>query len=1416
MAIQFTNEFYFSTPGNDIATSASGIISYSFWFQSNGAISVPFCYLFQKVNPGLITQMFATNQLSVAINGTNGGISHSITVVPNTPYFVVVNFAPGAQSLYVNGVLTVSGSLAGLVNSGNTALNLGCQQSQSPPVGITLGQPAIYNYALTSTNVVDLLLGTYTPATLPPPASPVGAATLWAPSFKGTLGATPAVGDTGLANGGSKGAGTGNEYVLGTLTQLSGTAEYVADLGYTNPSLITAYVSNTGKMIFFFLTDPTGITLQNVTAVSSVNIPAVFVNGSAITLGPAIWSNNTLDTPYVAYALPSAVLQTDVITYTLPVATFTTAGGFSGPIPTPTSAGNYTGLNEPGIGPVDSFTSSPVMKLGVNIGQQEFAESFNFGILKNARYRTTPPGNLVTGGGVTYDSNLQPLTLAPGTLYSCGYYNTADPNGIDSTGYPSPVGVHSIVFDDVNANNANALVVFFSGNKSICTGTDNLVPGDTNGSTYVRTVVGTTVTVSYNIGYVASPSTLNMALNIGVKSPLGNFGANDPTTGTPTITNYWIFQPGDSTTTMYAGYSGPFPNAAGNDRSKPYAMSANIKSWLTASNGNGPAILRFQEVLGGSGCVQNYQNYADCISPNAWTFSRANSKTATLAAARFLNTNPAKGPAGDGTYGWVSSKIYHPLIGADGTDSVGSYIDLTLHSGTTDFGNFLTNGGAINDTVAVEFRTTAPHGFRSGDIVVLGEPSTVNGGPLNYACTGGPQTVLSGTATVANGSTAITFSTAQTLNLGVPSGINPGILISSDSTGAVYRVSGVTAGGLTGTLFPTYQGTASSSATATLTPWVSPYNTKGSVWVTGADTFCVGLFSNATVSGSNVQTLVTTREIGATWVIQGLSNGALPNYGSMQALCAEWPGCISHFPGMPFMTDACLQSVANEIAANALPNSVIRWELGDEHWNNGFPTMPYCIVSGNLNQYLSPGYSINSYYTVPTGSPVLTNDQMYTLLSAHQHDVLQAEFDTLGTGIQVDRYFGGFEEGAGIAGAMIAFGTQTPSPTNGLQKKIPMGSIGIGLYVSVEGNSTYTTACSPTGGNLSCNQIIDWAKHFIKYASTGLWDIYSDNQAAIATYAANGGPTGYAGQFNNGPALVGYEGEWTQIDPLDGAMLQHDIWYSTGMAQAHAALLQSWQQGSPLVPNSGMQSIAMYHLGGIWSGANEQQLWSTGGIYHNQLAGTGSTNQFGTAQGGSPADGKAHDITNVVTQRSTYLDWFGAANGAGNSSARLGITESADLPLMTDIAITGSLAVTESADLPLMTSVSSTSSIAVTEFADVPFMRATALARTINVRPSKIPPNVSSPSILLTLIGTATSWTSGSSVSIQNSITGTTTVTAGTFTTTSATLATLVVTTGDGTGTWTIAIDGLVSPPLVVGSKRKGWFGGMNRLMRVG
>ena len=346
--------------------------------------------------------------------------------------------------------------------------------------------------------------------------------------------------------------------------------------------------------------------------------------------GP-LWCDTSQDSPSAFWMFPGSVLDTDVITYTLPFGAITTALGACGQITGPAAVPNYVGQNEPGFGGLRGFGCTPTMPLGMGIGYAPELNYFGYNMTRNARYRMT----YLAGSGATLDSNYQPLTLTANTIYSAFFVNTSNgpngTNGIDTLAYPSPIGVYSFVYDDVNAGDpTKALKLWMAGNANTCYGSDTTsAPNTSYGgqtTTYHRSVAsnGTTVTVSYNISYASEPNYThgyNLGLYVYWETPTGNIGANDGTTGTPTITNFWAFMPGDSTTTFYGntdgtyldhwGNPGRFPNPAGNDRSDPYAPSYVFKNWLTAANGNGPAFIRFMEPVGTSGVQINYQQSSD-------------------------------------------------------------------------------------------------------------------------------------------------------------------------------------------------------------------------------------------------------------------------------------------------------------------------------------------------------------------------------------------------------------------------------------------------------------------------------------------------------------------------------------------------------------------------------------------------------------------------------------------------------------------------------------------------------------------------------------------------------------------------------------------------------------------------------------
>jgi hypothetical protein len=484
--------------------------------------------------------------------------------------------------------------------------------------------------------------------------------------------------------------------------------------------------------------------------------------------------------------------------------------------------------------------------------------------------------------------------------------------------------------------------------------------------------------------------------------------------------------------------------------------------------------------------------------------------------------------------------------------------------------------------------------------------------------------------------------------------------------------------------------------------------------------------------------------------------GGFGTYQFWAAACKEL-GAKPWLTLQPHMSDACLQAVADSIAPYC-PGTEVICEVGDEAWNFGFLMISFCTVYGQLLAYVRADTDVNEFYRVPASSPTLNSQQVYVILSAHQHNVLQTKFDALGSEIQVGRLFGSQYTGSAVTSQMIPWGQKTTGDGGVLQQKVPMSYIPIAPYIHVPSNNvTFNHAIATSGtnpGSWPCSAILDWYRHYFKYSTT-LWGNFSSQATAIAGYARYDGPTGYAGQVDGLPALIGYEGGPDFNQGSNG--LVHDLFYSpgpyppyTGYGAAFAAFLQTLQDGDPRQPGSGLQAITITCLGGAWNG---NDLWNTM-IWQDQAIGSGVDNVFTTAQGGDAGPGGyglAYDLQNESIAQNAILAWAAVAN-AGAAPPDPSFT----------------------------------------------------------VRPTRITPNNATARTLY-FSGTDTAWSSGSTVSITDSVTGTTDVTAGTWTAVSESEATLDVTTGSGTGSFTVTIDGVDSPPVTVGPRRKGWFGRMSR-----
>ena len=1129
-------------------------------------------------------------------------------MTPGATYFVAMTYdgtTGNVSKIYFNSPNSpTSHAVTGPTATSTAAINLGLDGSGSS-ADLILSQPAIY-YSLIDANVQDLLLGNTTPAAL-------GA--VWCPTLAGTTGTAIQAGDAGLDNHlGSLGNGTGNEYVLSSINPVHGpgTITYAADLAYSAPFQVQAYgdtgdrIAGKSNAVVFLMGNLAGTAIANLINVDQSHLPVVRVNGSTVALNattPVVWTDADHTGPWAVLQLTQHYGPTDVLDYTAPFGSFTTALGLSAPVISPLTIPNFCGQDALGYFGVTPFAVPEItMPMGMNLAQPNSINYWGYCATKNARYRcsgplsnTADPVLVGTDGAGAGDPTL-PYSWNPAGSFRIFYWNTGNNNGIEinsgQVGYPSPVGTHSAVFDDVNAGTtavpgAGHLVpVLFSQNgTSTCTVTF-----------LSRTVVGITVTISYNVQYVLDGNGNNLAHGYNCalfwtfSSTVGKWAKDN------TISNFWLFAPGDED----------------NDRSDPVAMSHSLHTAMTASsNGNGPATLRFIDSIGADGS-NNFQDPADLQKTSNFAWGGGAAPTVHVVQIRTLNTN-----ASDGTYPWVSNRIYDRLLGVDGTDAVGPYLDFSLnHNGNgspTDNGEFM-NANAEGITpqgcAVLEFVCDAPHGLRSGDVVTM--PNSFGLSAANAPITGGDNTVLTGTATVTNNATTIVFTNAPSPALAVGQG-----LLLDATTDPSRQSYDITSGSGTSYNFtPKFLGTTTSAAVVQKTATATFNNVNNPIWVTGATTFCmeVGATFGCT-SGTKIQRVNLTVPMTVSLTVQPYSKVGCLSYGFAARASSYWPGCKPWIPIHPYMQDSCYNAIADEMAPLLLANAEVIVECGDENWNSpGFLTGTINATYGRLLQYLPGGTTTNDgFWTTASSSPaVVSRAGVYAMRTAYGCRVLQARFDTYGKGIKVITMVGTQYTNYAVTSTIITFAKTLGTPgVSGLQQLIPIGAMAHAPYTgavnAIDGVAgvTFTNALNSAVGNWGAPEIHCLYRLRQKYC-TVLWDAWSSQIAVLAGY---GGPPAN-GQINGKPALYNYEAAVTTFSPTN-FLLNHDCWYHPEMYYSVIAMLQSQQDGDFTVPGSGAQLSCLFTWGGLWgNGGGGSVPVFNHTVYGSQPFGNGANNLY--------------------------------------------------------------------------------------------------------------------------------------------------------------------------------------------------------------
>ena len=486
----------------------------------------------------------------------------------------------------------------------------------------------------------------------------------------------------------------------GTLTISDGVASTNLTIAL-QPMQISAWVDKSGYLLLVgtasnALTNGAATYLA-ITAIAAD--PTATINGSPAVLGPRTWTNTSLNGAFVAYRLPQQVIASDVLTWSLAAGALTTSAGSN--LALNTTVSNFAGQLEGPSGGFPGFQDAPTMLLGANWGSQPSVPYSNNNTHKNL---LTIGGPWTAGPGCTIagtDANGFPTTWTPGKYIQVKVAGSTWSNQVDSHSTPTRMGTYTAQYDDPTDDWTLALV----GTATVCS---------SSAPTVTRS--GSVVTVTWDVAYLPTTVAWNPQLFVRITSVAGAWGNS----------NLWVFPPGATI-----------------DRSDPWATSEEILSRCLSARGRTFAIKRDVDISQGYGGIGNFRDAADLISATEATWNGQTTYTTQAlggAFVRFINTDPAKGPApdGDGTYGWVSTRVYGDQdIFVGGTDSFGNYLPLAA----SDNGQFMYPPQAGGSGWSVqELRWPSPHGLKFGYAYFIKGTTTItltNGvtlTPVNNQC----------------------------------------------------------------------------------------------------------------------------------------------------------------------------------------------------------------------------------------------------------------------------------------------------------------------------------------------------------------------------------------------------------------------------------------------------------------------------------------------------------------------------------------------------------------------------------------------------------------------------------------------------------------------------------------------------------
>ena len=1181
----------------------------------------------------------------------------------------------------------------------------------------------------------------------------------------------------------------------------------------TNP-----HITKNG-MLGFVATNPAGTAVSNITSVSGA--PTVFVDSVQVSSGDLygpIWTDNEKDTPFVFWDIQGqTITSSNVVMYTMPANCINTGLGGNLVVTSAATVPNSAGSLEPVFGQVTAWAVPTTIKAACNLDDGPWVNTQPQPHAANLALRM----NWVATAGVTITQNMADNTLVDswtgtnGILASIGNYDLT--NGIDSTGYPSQPGAYVISWVDANFGTGAEAKFILTANPSTATVTSHTGDGNpeaTNATTLsggVRsTLPGNRVVITYaNVNYLSVPNAAgyNMNLTVACNSTVKEWGVGN------TISGFIVVGPGDTVAAVLAN---------------PFAIAQSMKAALMAPNGNGPACLRAMNTSPG-GTYGNIINYTDNANqlPTQASFGASRGRrfnTIALSGVRRYSTDPT-----NPIVSWSSTKLYIQKLGVDGTDmTLGPYLDFTVRDasqhGTLDNGQYLNPFPNQGSTCAIEFITTSAHGLRTGDQVIFpGGSSTA--GYFAFPITPGTSSTALPACSVTFGSANITFATSVT----VLANTTESIVFGSDSTSSAYNLVNSTGSPITSTTWTMaskylgttagasachFEGSSTAALPACSVTFGSPNITfASSVTVPMKTTQGIIFGSDATGNAYTINNATGSPITSTTWAMsinyQGTTDPAstcnmspicdISNItvdvfvtGSTTFACE----CGANFFGATVPTQGPLQKLAYTAGTIPLSISVNTPTVGARA-----PFSFYVAMAAQVNcmevQLPLQIYMSTACLNSIADEWALVAPSGFRFAVELCDEVWNSSFPAIGPVQRFGNLLGYVPNGSFNSvyapATAIGVGLYSAYPIihldmcNTLQARLDTYGRGYkvvrcigGFYVNGGSLSQAVAFCNANGVTFDRGMIAPYLQcpssnnvTWLAACSAAQGNLLAAKMLDVTRYTCKYSSGNWAGFASNAaalttanwspkPALTCYESALQFIGAGISIPLTYDGWYHPEFLNAFNAAYQCMQDGSPLVPGSGCAIANHYTHGSMrGNGADLINLWSIQ-IMAGQQPGDGSTNLFTTTQAtGATGNNVSNDITNKSVALQAFLNWIGASNSP---------------PSDPTISLRVSL--------------------------------------------SRIRPGIVSPAAaLLQVTGVGTSFTSGSAVSVQNSVTGTTYVTAGTWTAITATLATLSVTTGPGagpgTGTWTLTVDGVTSQTLAIGPRRGGWFGSMSRLGRL-